>query len=140
MRKNLLVFGFSLSLLGSPVTPSYLSTATLCAEPPVGSQRTALDDYVAKPDTTYEWKVEGTVENAGFKTAIIKLKSQTWRTEKDVDRPVWEHWLVVTVPPKVTSDRAFLMIGGGSHNSKQPTGPDAITGQIRSPQAVLWPN
>ncbi|XZE32919.1 PhoPQ-activated pathogenicity-related family protein [Pirellulaceae bacterium SH501] len=130
MQKKLLALGFAFSLLGTPVTPSFVSTSTLFAEPPVGSQRTALDDYVAKPDSTYEWKVEETVDNAGFKTAIIKLKSQTWRTEKDVDRPVWEHWLVVTVPPKVTSDRAFLMIGGGSHNSKKPTGPDAITGQI----------
>ena len=27
------------------------------AEPPMGSKRTALDDYVAKEDSTYQWKL-----------------------------------------------------------------------------------
>lgn len=100
------------------------------AEPPLGSKRTALDDYVSKPDATYRWSAENTVKTGKLTTTVVRLKAQTWRTEKDVDRPVWEHWLVITVPEKVTSDRAFLMIGGGSHESKMPTGPDAITGAI----------
>ncbi len=97
---------------------------------PSPSNRTALDDYIAKEDKTYEWRVEKVVESAGLKTAVIHLKSQTWRTVKDVDRPVWEHWLVVTVPAKVTTDHAFLMIGGGSHNSKTPDGADVVTSTI----------
>ena len=100
------------------------------AEPPLGSKRTALDDYVSKPDSTYSWSTENTVQTGPLKTSVVRLKAQTWRTEKDVDRPVWEHWLVITVPEKVTSDRVFLLIGGGSHDSKMPTGPDAITGAI----------
>ncbi|MEQ1830816.1 MAG: PhoPQ-activated protein PqaA family protein, partial [Pirellula sp.] len=100
------------------------------AEPPAGSKLTALDDYVAKVDTTYSWKTEKTVTNGPFKTAVIKLVSQTWRTEKDVNRPVWEHWLVVTVPENVKTDKAFLLIGGGSHNSGMPNGPDALTSAI----------
>jgi hypothetical protein len=53
----------------------------------------------------------------------VGLKTQTWRTEKDVDHPVWEHWLVITVSEKVTSNRVFFLIGGGSHDSKMPTCP-----------------
>lgn len=113
---------------------SILAFAGLCGicpgEPPAGSKRTALDDYVAKPDATYSWKVESQSTVGGMRTSVIRLKSQTWRSEKDVDRPVWEHWLVVTIPEKVTSDKAFLLIGGGGHNSKAPTGPDAITAAI----------
>ncbi|MFN9641166.1 MAG: PhoPQ-activated protein PqaA family protein, partial [Pirellula sp.] len=100
------------------------------AEPPLGSKRTALDDYVSKPDSTYSWSNENTVQTGPLKTSVVRLKTQTWRTEKDVDRPVWEHWLVITVPENVTSDREFLLLGGGSHDSKMPTGPDAITGAI----------
>jgi PhoPQ-activated pathogenicity-related protein len=108
-----------------------IGLSTFClAEPPAGGRRTALDDYIAKADTTYSWKVEKTVAKGTTKTAVVKLKSQTWRTEKDVDRPVWEHWLTITVPEKVTSNRAFLMIGGGSHNSSIPNGPDAVTDAI----------
>jgi PhoPQ-activated pathogenicity-related protein len=101
------------------------------AEPPAGTKkRTALDEYVAKSDASYEWKVADTIAGPGMKTVVIRLHSQTWRTEKDVDRPLWEHWLVVSIPDKLTTDRCFLMIGGGSHNSQQPKGPDGIVAAI----------
>jgi len=91
------------------------------------TKRTALDDYIAKADATYTWRVEKTIKNGDLTTVVIQLNTHTWRTEEDVDRPVWEHWLVLTIPAKVTTDRAFLMIGGGSHNSKTPDGSDVIT-------------
>jgi len=94
------------------------------------SERTALDEYVAKEDTTYSWRIEKTVEGVGLTTTVIHLKSQTWRTKEEVDRPVWEHWLVVTVPKKITTDHAFLMIGGGGHNSKTPDGSDLVSSTI----------
>ncbi len=94
------------------------------------TKRTPLDDYIANGDTSYAWKVEKTVESLGLKTTVIRLQSQKWRTEKDVDRPLWEHWLVLTVPAKVTTDHAFLFIGGGSHNSKVPDGADIITATL----------
>ena len=100
------------------------------AEPPVGSKLTALDAYVAKKDDTYSWSVKDTIASGPLTTHVIRLNSQTWRTKEEVDRPLWEHWLVVTVPQKITTDRVFLMIGGGSHTSAQPKGPDAITGAI----------
>jgi PhoPQ-activated pathogenicity-related protein len=104
--------------------------ARLHAEPPAGSRLTPLDQYIANGDDAYAWKAEKSVSNGPFKTTVIKLTSQKWRTEKDVDRPLWEHWLVVTVPEKLKTDRAFLLIGGGSHNSSMPNGPDAITSAI----------
>lgn len=102
----------------------------IVAQPLSQAPSTALDDYIANGDKSYEWRVEKSVESGGLKTAIIRLKSQTWRTEKDVDRPVWEHWLVLTIPAKVTTDHAFLLVGGGSHNSKTPEGADVITSTI----------
>jgi len=100
------------------------------AEPPAGSKLTPLDSYVAKPDSAYAWNVAETIQSGNLTTHVIRLTSQRWRTEQEVDRPLWEHWLVVTVPAKITTDRVFLMIGGGSHTSPQPKGPDAITGAI----------
>jgi len=100
------------------------------AEPPVGSKLTALDAYIAKKDDSYSWSVKDTIATGPLTTHVIRLNSQTWRTQDEVDRPLWEHWLVVTVPQKITTDRVFLMIGGGSHTSAQPKGPDAITGAI----------
>ncbi len=120
---NLSKMAFQLLILGSACSVAW-------AEPPTGSKRTALDEYIAKEDATYSWKLERTVSTGPLKTAIIRLKTQTWRTEKEVDRPVWEHWLVVTMPAKITTDHAFLLIGGGSHSSQMPSGPDAITAAI----------
>ncbi len=106
------------------------ATSAVSAQQPPESKRTALDEYLENDDDSYKWRVEKTIEGAGLTTVVIQLKSQTWRTEKDVDRPVWEHWLVLTIPAKVTTDRAFLLIGGGSHNSKTPDGSDVITSTI----------
>lgn len=105
-------------------------SSALNAQQPSQFQRTALDDYIEKEDATYSWQVEKTTKSNGLTTAVIKLKTQTWRTEKDVDRPVWEHWLVVTIPAKVTTGHAFLLIGGGSHNSKVPDSSDVISATI----------
>lgn len=104
--------------------------SSVLAEPPVGAKLTPLDAYVAKKDDSYSWSVKETIASGPLTTHVIRLNSQTWRTKDEVDRPLWEHWLVVTVPQKVTTDRVFLMIGGGSHTSGQPKGPDAITGAI----------
>ena len=115
------LFAFVSTALASPIVH---------AEPPVGSKLTPLDHYVAKPDDAYRWELRETIEAPGFKTHAIRLTSQRWRTEDDVDRPLWEHWLAVTVPDKVQTDRVFLFIGGGSHTSAQPKSPDPIVAAI----------
>jgi len=93
-------------------------------------RRTALDDYVAKADSTYEWKVEKSVVGSEATTTIIKLKSQSWRTRKDVDRTVWEHWLIVVRPKVVKTNTAFLMIGGGRNGRSAPGGASRSVSQI----------
>lgn len=76
-------------------------------------RRTALDDYIEKPDDSYEWKIESTKSADGMTTIVVDMVSQTWRTKEDVDRPVWRHWLTVSIPDNVTSDVGMLMIAGG---------------------------
>jgi PhoPQ-activated pathogenicity-related protein len=86
------------------------------AEPAV--KRTALDDYIAKPDPTYAWKLVKTIPGDGYTTYVLELKSQSWRQPPEVNRSVWQHWLVVTKPDVVTHDTAFLKIGGGANDGK----------------------
>ena len=92
-------------------------TATAFAQelPP----RTALDDYVQKPDESYSWKIASTKNADGLKTIVVDMVSQNWRTTKDVNRTEWRHWLTVSIPEKSTSEIAMLMIGGGN-NSEGP--------------------
>ena len=75
-------------------------------------KKTPLDDYLAKVDPTYAWKLVKTIPGDGVTSYVLDLKSQTWRSAPEVDRPVWQHWLTITRPDKVTSDTALLSIGG----------------------------
>jgi PhoPQ-activated pathogenicity-related protein len=92
------------------------------------AQQTALDRYIAKPDPAYSWKLVNTITGDGYKGFVIQLTSQRWRTEKDVDRPVWKHWLTLVKPDKATTNKALLFIGGGNNNDKAPSAiPDRVT-------------
>src|SRR5258706_15094615 len=69
---------------------------------------TALDRYIAKPDPSYAWNLVNTIPGEGYKAYVLELTSQTWRTEAEVDRPVWKHWLTVVKPEKLTTSKALL--------------------------------
>jgi PhoPQ-activated pathogenicity-related protein len=96
--------------------------ATSCATTPVIAPNppNILDEYVARPDPTFAWKVEKTFTGDGFRGAVLELTSQTWMTEAESDRPVWKHWLTITIPDQLTSNKAFLYIGGNSSTSPAP--------------------
>src|SRR5262245_51760851 len=84
-------------------------------------QQTALDRYVAKPDRAYSWKLVGSLRGEDYRAYIIELTSQKWRSESEVDRPVWKHWLTIVKPDKVAGDKAVLFIGGGNNRDAAPT-------------------
>lgn len=112
----------------SAVLLSLAITVALAAAGLVRAEETALDRYVAKPDSTYAWSIVKTVPgNAGSTQYIVDMKSQTWRTERDINRPVWQHWLTIVKPAKTTSQTAFLTIGGGGNDGAAPQGADPTT-------------
>src|SRR5688572_16194637 len=94
-----------------------LTAACAFGAEPVNGPKTPLDEYVAKADPTYEWKVVKTIPGDGYTTFVVDLKSQSWRAVPEVDRAVWQHWLVVVKPDTVKHSTAFLNIGGGRNGS-----------------------
>ena len=85
---------------------------------------TALDRYVAAKDPVYSWKLQNTISGDGYKSFVLELTSQTWRSSSEVDRPVWKHWLTITKPEKVkVKGAALLFIGGGSNLDPAPKNP-----------------
>src|SRR4051794_24044227 len=102
-----------------------LSAAVLCALawPALADapkKKTPLDDYVAKADPAYAWKLVKTIPGDGVTSFVLDLKSQSWRSAPEVDRPVWQHWLTIPRPDKVTGDPALLAIGGGRNGGDPP--------------------
>jgi PhoPQ-activated pathogenicity-related protein len=86
----------------------------------VSGRRTALDRYVATPDTSYRYQLIEKFPGSSYTAYLLELISQRWRDEAEVDRPLWKHWLTVVVPEEVAADAALLVIAGGSNNRDKP--------------------
>ena len=85
------------------------------------AEENAIDRYISAADDSYTWKVVGESKGDGYKTVIIDMTSQTWRTPEEVNRTKWQHWLTVVIPDQVRSDVGFVMVGGGSNGKDVPT-------------------
>src|SRR5713101_2190434 len=60
--------------------------------------RTALDEYVAAPDTNYSFHLVNTIPGPEQTTFIVEMTSQAWLTTDEVDHPAWKHWLLIVKP------------------------------------------
>src|ERR1039457_564567 len=88
------------------------------------NERTALDNYVATPDTNYSYHVVNTVRGQDQTTYILEMTSQAWLTTNEVDRPVWKHWMTIVRPNAVATSKALLLIGGGANDGRVPKSAD----------------
>ena len=88
-------------------------------------ERTALDRYIAAPDTNYAFNLVSTIKGEGYTTYFVEMTSQAWLTTNEVDRPLWKHWLTIVRPDKVSSSTSLLFIGGGSHSKTPPSKAEA---------------
>ena len=80
-----------------------------------------LDDYLAAYDDSYSYREIDRIISADYTGYILEMKSQRWRSEAEVDRSVWEHWLTIVVPSDLSGDTAILVIDGGGNGGPVPT-------------------
>jgi PhoPQ-activated pathogenicity-related protein len=105
---------------------AFVATLSLwVAAPAMAQSMTALDRYVHKADPAYGWKLVRTVPGDGVTTYVLDLTSQTWRSAKEVDRPVWKHWLTIVKPDRPKSATGLMTIWQGENGDPAPTGPSA---------------
>lgn len=104
-----------------------LAIGLICFAPRAGaddaiptSGPSPLLDYVKAADPAFKWEVAKQVDSGATQTTVIKLTSQTWRTPAEVNRTVWEHYLVVVKPAMTTSDKALLIVAGGGNDRPVP--------------------
>src|SRR5262245_22646602 len=91
---------------------------------------TALDRYVAAPDTNYGIHVVRSIPGRGMTSHLLEMTSQVWLTTNEVERPLWKHWIYLVKPEEVASSNALLFIAGGSNDGKEPKGIDEKLAQI----------
>jgi PhoPQ-activated pathogenicity-related protein len=123
---NLIAAALALGLATATACVATQPNATIAAPNPPN----VLDTYVARPDPSFAWRVEKTYSGPGYQGAVLELTSQTWLSDAIMDRPVWKHWLRVTIPDQVTSQKAFLFIGGGANGRAAPNDPSANMAQM----------
>jgi PhoPQ-activated pathogenicity-related protein len=87
---------------------------------------TPLDDYVAAPDPSYSYELARTLTGPGYTAYVIDLKSQTWRSDDEVDRTLWQHWLTIVRPNSATSNTALLWVNGGNNGRPAPSSADSM--------------
>ncbi|MBI5385565.1 MAG: PhoPQ-activated pathogenicity-related family protein [Verrucomicrobia bacterium] len=112
--------------LASALTLAAVSVALLtpCAPAATSDSLTALDRYVAAPDTNYSFRLVNTAPTAQGKVFTLEMTSQSWLTTNEVNRTLWQHTLFIAVPNEVAGPTAFLMIGGGNNKKDSKKGPD----------------
>ena len=78
---------------------------------------TALDRYVAKPDPNYTYHQYSASNRAGYNAYFLSMTSQQWRSAAEVDRPIWQHEIIVVIPQLSldSTDTAILLIDGGDN-------------------------
>ncbi len=102
------------------------STKTAKYTPPTVAEGelTALDKYVAAPDPNYSWKIVNTVKGEGYTGYIVDMVSQQFLTEKEVNKPIWQHYLRIVKPDNLKHSTGLLYIGGGRNDRPAPDNVD----------------
>jgi len=87
--------------------------------------QTALDRYVAAPDTNYAFARLTSAPTELGTIHIVEMTSQAWLTTNEVNHPLWKHWLTIACPKQVTTTTGFLFITGGGNDKEFPNSPEA---------------
>lgn len=95
-------------------------------------EQTALDHYIAESDSAFQYRLARTVSGKGYTAFVLEMISQNWRSEDEVNRTTWKHWMTIIKPDRrVEGDLGLLFIGGGSNRSSNPPdGPDDMLVQV----------
>ncbi len=90
----------------------------LAASAAAAEHQTALDRYIAEPDSHFKWELIKTLPGDGFTVYVLDMTSQSWRSPSEVDRTLWRHWVTVVKPTEVTTATGLLFITGGANDGK----------------------
>ena len=87
-------------------------------------QVTALDRYVAAPDTNYSFRLVTSAKTPAGTVHILEMTSQSWLTTNEVNRTLWKHWLTIICPNQISSSTGMVLITGGSNDKEIPNTPE----------------
>ncbi len=77
---------------------------------------TELQKYIQKDDGQFKYELTKQETKNGFQKYLFYVTSQKWRSEEEVDFPIWTHDVFLIVPPNFSTGTAVVFIDGGSNN------------------------
>ena len=113
------------------IYPLWLIALGLFMTHGVRAEDSALDRYVARPDPNYTYTLYDTQRRRGLYTAyFLRMTSQQWRSASEVDRPIWEHEVIILIPDVAldSTRTAVLLIDGGSNGGTPTTSVPELLG------------
>lgn len=90
------------------------------------SQISPLETYVKEVDPATSYELVHESKGDGYSYYVIRSVSQNWLTTNEVTETTWWHWVSFVIPDTLDHDVSFLMISGGSANTKLPESPDKM--------------
>eukprot|EP01091_Cochliopodium_minus_P020808 TRINITY_DN920_c0_g2_i1.p1 TRINITY_DN920_c0_g2~~TRINITY_DN920_c0_g2_i1.p1 ORF type:complete len:505 (+),score=132.03 TRINITY_DN920_c0_g2_i1:1-1515(+) len=82
---------------------------------------TPLDDYVNAPDPYQSYKLIDVISGPGYYAYMLNVTSQKWLDEKQVNNPIWWHYLAVCVPDDLRNvSTSLVYIDGYKDNTDPP--------------------
>lgn len=88
----------------------------------VSQGSTPLDDFIAAPDPWYSYSDTGLkYELPEFNAYFLNMTSQQWLNSSHVNKPIWNHWLLVIVPTTVKYTDFAFVITTLSSTTRTPT-------------------
>lgn len=110
---------------------------------PLLAQGGELQRYLAQPEPDYRWTLYHTQQDFLVSHYFLQLTSQRWLTEQQVDYPLWQHEIKITVPRWETcigrhrpGRTAILVISGGRNKRGQP--PSTEPSSVATPVAEMF--
>jgi len=85
-----------------------------------------LKSYIDSIDPVTSYELVHESKGDGFRYFVIRSTSQNWLTSNEVTETTWWHWVSFVIPDQLDHNVSFLMISGGSTNTKLPENPDKM--------------
>jgi len=109
-----------------------------------------LKAYIEEDLDVYDYELAYESKGEDYSYYVLKVISQNWLTENEVNETKWWHWVSFVVPNELKHNTSLLIISGGSKNTTLPEKPDdmilqaalatgstAITLGLRTEDAII---
>jgi len=100
------------------VSIGILIFAISCTGPEEQPESNPFEEYLSQADPSYSYELEETFEEENYTAYVLRMVSQQWLTEAEVNQTEWWHWVTIVVPDTVEHQTGLLWIGGGSVDTR----------------------